>query len=279
MSKNGKLLFRDFDPYITSYFGYRIHPITKVRTLHAGVDYGTNEKKIPAYAIENGIVSRTGFYETLGNYVYVKYPRLGKTGLYQHLDKISVKNNQIVTKDTIIGYVGNTGEVTGIHLHFGWFNSNEQDLDWYSKTWEDFEKYEYIPELSIIGNPIKRDENVDQIEIKITNLRVRKSPNGEILGYIKPGFYNILDSKVENNYTWYLIGDNMWVAYSLEFANLYLKKEVIEDIVVEEPEEIIPEDDNDEEIPEEPVKKNFLIRFFNSFVEFIKKILKKLNVL
>ena len=33
MSKNGKLLFKDYDPYITSGFGERIHPITKKKTM------------------------------------------------------------------------------------------------------------------------------------------------------------------------------------------------------------------------------------------------------
>ena len=69
MSKNGKLLFKDFDPYITSPFGNRIHPITKVMKMHDGVDYGTFDKKLPVYAIEEGKVIRTGYTSGTGNFV------------------------------------------------------------------------------------------------------------------------------------------------------------------------------------------------------------------
>ena len=112
MSKNGQRLFRNFDPYITSPFGYRINPISKERSLHAGVDYGTNGKNIPCYGLTDGEVARTGFQKALGNYVYVNYPSLGHGALYQHLDSIKVKKGEKVTKDTVIGITGATGEVT-----------------------------------------------------------------------------------------------------------------------------------------------------------------------
>ena len=99
MSKNGYRLFKNYDPYITSNFGYRIHPITKVKTLHSGVDYGTNNKKLPTYALEDGKVLATGFAKANGNYVYVNFPRLKKTVIYQHLDKISVKRGDKITKE------------------------------------------------------------------------------------------------------------------------------------------------------------------------------------
>lgn len=287
MSKNGKLLFRDYDPYITSNFGYRIHPITGVNTLHTGVDYGTNNKKLPTYAIEDGKVVKTGFNSGQGNYVYVSYSRILKTGLYQHLDSISVKEGDNVSSNTIIGYTGETGEVTGIHLHFAWFNSSELNKGWYERNWEDFEKYEYIKPLDYLGSNVERDKNKDQIEVVINNLRVRKLPNGEILGYIKPGIYNIIDTKVNGDYTWYKIGYNMWIAYSSEFANLYLKEEnVLTDEIIEEVEDKESNDNNqekeetieedviiDEENAEIVVKNNFFSRIFASFYEFFQKIL------
>ena len=43
----------------------------------------------------------------------------GFEALYAHLDRIAVEEGQIVEPETIIGYVGVTGCVTGPHLHFG----------------------------------------------------------------------------------------------------------------------------------------------------------------
>lgn len=286
MSKNGKLLFRDYDPYITSSFGYRIHPITGVNTLHAGVDYGTNNRKLPTYAIEDGKVVKIGFTKGQGNYVYVSYPRLLKTGLYQHLDSISVKDGENVSRDTIIGYVGETGEVTGIHLHFAWFDSSEQNKGWYERNWEDFESYEYIKPLDYLGSSVERDKNKDQIEVVINNLRVRKLPNGEILGYINPGIYNIIDTLVNEDYTWYKVGYNMWIAYSNEFANLYIKEEIIlpdidsnEDIKenIEDSNNIVDNNqENKEEVEideEESTKNNLFKTIFAIFREIFQKII------
>lgn len=144
MSKNGKLIFKTFDPSITSPFGYRIHPIDKVRKFHQGVDYGTNGVKVAQYAIEDGVVTGCGTDSTGAKYVYVKYPRLNKTGLHYHLDRYCVSNGQNVNSNTIIGYTGATGRVTGIHLHFGWFPTEDRNKSWNEKRWEDFEAYNYV---------------------------------------------------------------------------------------------------------------------------------------
>ena len=145
MSKNGKLIFKNYNPYITSSFGYRIHPISGKSQFHQGVDYGTNEEKLPQYAIEDGEITGCGKDLTGANYVYVNYPRLGKTGLHYHLDSYTVKNRQKVNGNTIIGYTGSTGQTTGVHLHFAWFPTEDRSKEWNSKRWEDFEKYEYKP--------------------------------------------------------------------------------------------------------------------------------------
>lgn len=228
MSINGYLLFRDYIPYVTSAFGYRTNPITNKYTLHAGVDYGTNGQKIPTYAIEDGNVVSTGFTNVMGNYVYVNYPRLNKNALYEHLDRISVVKGQSVTNDTIIGYVGETGNATGVHLHFGWFDSNEQSKSWNERNWQDFEKYQYIPIKKYLGSPTIRNKKNDQIEVLIDNLYVRNDANGEILGYISPGIYNILNQKTTNDYTWYQVEDNKWIAYSNTWANIYLKEDIVD---------------------------------------------------
>jgi len=272
MSKNGYLLFRNYDPYVTSSFGNRVNPITNIYTLHAGVDYGTNREKLPTYAIETGRVVRTGFSNVSGNFVYVNYPRLKKTGLYQHLDRISVSENQIVDSNTIIGYVGDTGQVTGIHLHFGWFSEDELSLDWYSRNWEDFEEYEYKVEVAYFGEVVLRDELVNQVEVLVDNLRARKAPNGDILGYINPGIYNILESRIEKEYTWLLVDDNIWIAYDSNWAILYPKKEIDdEEDILDENEEVLEEDIDNLE------KSSFFDRIIRRFSNIFEKILNFFN--
>ena len=113
-------IFRRNDWYVTSKFGYRIHPITKKKKYHYGTDYGTNAQKWKQYALEDGYVyvvhkGNTGY----GNYVWVRYPRLNISLMHAHLDSICVKKNQKVKAGTLIGYTGTTGQSTGIHLHLG----------------------------------------------------------------------------------------------------------------------------------------------------------------
>ena len=286
MSKNGKLIFKNFNPYVTSSFGNRINPISGKNQFHQGVDYGTNDKKLAQYAIEDGEVTGCGTDSTGAKYVYVKYPRLKKTGLHYHLDSYLVKNNQKVNSNTIIGYTGATGQATGIHLHFGWFNTENRNKAWNDKGWEDFEKYEYTLPISYLGSPVQRNEEVSQYEITASNLRVRKEPNGEILGYINPGFYNILEEEQRDDYLWIKISANMWVAYSEEFGNLYLKEENIEDnndeILDKNDEEKTDNSlDNDENNSfdngnenENTSKNSFFKGFITIFFEIVQKILK-----
>lgn len=85
------------------------------------MDYGTNGRKKPQYAIENGVVLSCGRDWAYGGakYVWVKYPRLDVKMLHYHLDEIKVKTGQAVSKDTVLGTTGMTGRATGIHLHLG----------------------------------------------------------------------------------------------------------------------------------------------------------------
>ena len=123
--KLAKRIFRDGEYYITSKFGKRDVISTSAgntSSFHNGVDYGTNSKKIPQYALEDGKVISCGTDSAeygYAKFVWVEYPRLGFKLLHYHLDEIKVKKGQKVTKDTILGTTGKTGKATGIHLHLG----------------------------------------------------------------------------------------------------------------------------------------------------------------
>ena len=63
-------------------------------------------------------------------------------------------------------------------------------------------------------NPVERNENVTQIETTDSTLRIRTKPSldGEIVGHVQLGYYNVLDEKENDGYTWYEIEKDRWVA-------------------------------------------------------------------
>ncbi|KKM10307.1 hypothetical protein SY88_14740 [Clostridiales bacterium PH28_bin88] len=101
---------------ITSDYGWRTHPILKIRSFHAGIDIaaptGTN-----VVASEAGKVIFTGWYGAYGNAVVVDHGG-GVTTTYSHLSKILVKEKEQVTRGQVVGKVGSTGLSTGPHLDF-----------------------------------------------------------------------------------------------------------------------------------------------------------------
>lgn len=152
MSKISDLIFRGADHYITSKYGPRNTINTAAGatgSFHYGVDYGTNNKKLPQYAIENGVILSCG-KDTAANgyakYVWVSYPRIGKKFLHYHLDSISVVAGQTVTKGNLLGYTGMSGKATGIHLHLGVKDLNTQLYeDPEALKYEEDYIYKYLP--------------------------------------------------------------------------------------------------------------------------------------
>ena len=101
---------------ISSLFGYRIHPITKVRTKHTGVDI-PGSLNTPVYAARKGKVIFAGYSGGYGNLVIVRHDK-GYTTYYGHLNKITTKIGANVGVGVMIGRMGSTGNSTGSHLHF-----------------------------------------------------------------------------------------------------------------------------------------------------------------
>lgn len=220
MSKNGKLIFKTYDPYITSPFGYREAIYDNNGKLvakaggHNGVDYGTNANKLPQYAITDGVVIGCGTDSTKAKYVYVQYDKLGYIGLHYHLDSINVKNGQKVNENTVIGKTGMTGNTTGIHLHYGWYKIAEHKKAFNSRKWEDFEAYNYSGDVKVTP-VVDRNESINQIKVVASQLRVRTEHNttSTAIGYaVVNGIYNCYETYKDANYTWYRIADNQWIA-------------------------------------------------------------------
>ena len=101
---------------ISSLFGYRVHPLTKVRTKHMGVDI-PGSLNTPVYASRKGKVIFAGYSGGYGNLVIVRHDK-GYTTYYGHLNRITTKIGDNVGVGVMIGRMGNTGNSTGSHLHF-----------------------------------------------------------------------------------------------------------------------------------------------------------------
>lgn len=83
---------------------------------HTGVDLvGTGSKQI--YPINSGtVISKNAHGAAYGNHVVIKHSD-GYLSLYAHMSTVYVKVGQTVTKNTVVGIMGNTGNSYGAHLH------------------------------------------------------------------------------------------------------------------------------------------------------------------
>lgn len=102
--------------YVTSGFGWRIHPIFGTERYHNGIDISANSGA-SILAADSGTVSIATYSSSYGNYV-VLYHSGGNTTLYAHMSSMAVSVGDSVTQGQTIGYVGSTGWSTGPHLHF-----------------------------------------------------------------------------------------------------------------------------------------------------------------
>ncbi|WP_298200259.1 peptidoglycan DD-metalloendopeptidase family protein [Desulfosporosinus sp.] len=100
---------------ISSPYGWRIHPITKAKSLHTGTDIPA-PNGTPIYAAGTGTVIYSGWYGAYGNTVIVDHGK-GLSSMYPHQSKIAVSNGQNLNAGDLVGYVGSTGWSTGPHLH------------------------------------------------------------------------------------------------------------------------------------------------------------------
>ena len=110
--------------YVSSYFGYRNHPVDDVVKFHSGVDLAANYG-VPIVASRSGTIKNTG-YEADGAGYYVVIDHLdGYKTSYLHMARYIVEPGQFVVAGQIIGYCGSTGKSTGPHLHFNVLYNNE----------------------------------------------------------------------------------------------------------------------------------------------------------
>jgi murein DD-endopeptidase MepM/ murein hydrolase activator NlpD len=101
---------------VTSYFGYRYHPILHFTRFHAGVDIGAGWGS-PIVAAADGQVVSAGWSGGYGREVEITHGS-GIVSLYGHMSEIVASPGSFVHRGQLIGYVGSSGLSTGPHLHF-----------------------------------------------------------------------------------------------------------------------------------------------------------------
>jgi murein DD-endopeptidase MepM/ murein hydrolase activator NlpD len=105
---------------ITSRFNpHRMHPVLHVVMPHNGVDFAA-PVGAPVYATAAGVVSSVGPAGPCGNRIEISHPG-NIQSIYCHLSRFAagIHVGLHVEQRQLIAYVGQTGRVTGPHLHFG----------------------------------------------------------------------------------------------------------------------------------------------------------------
>jgi murein DD-endopeptidase MepM/ murein hydrolase activator NlpD len=101
---------------VLSGFGYRIHPIYKVRKFHEGVDFPARVGTA-IQATGDGVVKEAGWHQGYGKCVRISHG-YGYETWYAHMSSINVRPGEKVKKGQKIGAVGDTGLSTAPHLHY-----------------------------------------------------------------------------------------------------------------------------------------------------------------
>lgn len=102
--------------FISSEFGYRIHPIHGTRRMHKGIDLAAPTGTL-VYATADGIVSKAHRWGSYGKIIEIEHVSTVHTR-YAHLSDYAVSEGDEVKKGQLIGFIGSTGGATGPHLHY-----------------------------------------------------------------------------------------------------------------------------------------------------------------
>ncbi len=113
----GLPLIRPVEGIVTSPYGRQRILNKKPRAPHGGVDFRA-ATGTPIKAALPGTVILTGDHYYAGKSVYIDSGG-GVITLYFHLSSIDVKEGDQVKKGAVIAKSGQSGRVTGPHLHFG----------------------------------------------------------------------------------------------------------------------------------------------------------------
>lgn len=106
------------DGGITSPYGWRVDPISGIRKLHQGTDFGGGCND-PIWAAGAGTVSRV-FQDQFGAWIIEIDHGGGVTSWSVHMERegVLVEDGQTIQPGQQIGLMGSSGYSTGCHVHF-----------------------------------------------------------------------------------------------------------------------------------------------------------------
>ncbi len=102
---------------VTSDFGLRRFFNGEPKKPHSGVDLA-GARGTPVLACADGVVTLADDHFFSGRSVYVDHGA-GVQSMYFHFTEILVEVGQLVERGEVLGTVGESGRVTGPHLHWG----------------------------------------------------------------------------------------------------------------------------------------------------------------
>jgi hypothetical protein len=111
----GKPFDMEWLPYVSSYYGYRVHPTNGAKDYHTGVDIAV-QTGTEILAGGAGTVLEAGNGGNYGLTLLIDYGK-GITARYAHCSALRVGVGQAVKLGDVIALSGNTGNSTGPHLH------------------------------------------------------------------------------------------------------------------------------------------------------------------
>ena len=230
---------------------------------HYGVDIGwssiANQPYCDVLAWQDGRVIAKGNLSDTGYYVALEHSYTNnkrRWTCYIHLKNAACVNvGQTVTIGQKIGVRGNSGHSSGVHLHlyltkefgeklnFSWSALKARSINpvpylYYSKQFNKLYisanswKKPLSNPVPVIVEPVARDINKDQLICHSDELRVRTQPslNGSKLGHLeKDKYYNFSQVKEADNYKWYMLAANQWVA-GIEELEILPKVTVVEPV-------------------------------------------------
>jgi len=109
--------------YLSSGFGVRVSPFSRSNEegdgllgYHTGLDI-SNALDTPIQATADGEIEEAGWMDRYGWGVLIRHTGEQET-LYAHMNRLNVKVGQKVSRGDILGFMGRSGNATGIHLHY-----------------------------------------------------------------------------------------------------------------------------------------------------------------